>query len=105
MIPHLIEAGIDVLNPIQHVCPGMDRKGLKEKYGDRLLFHGGVDNQSVLPFGSPEEVRGETRQCLQTLGESGGYICCSCHNIQAGTPVENILALLDTVHNEGDRWL
>ncbi|MCA9412097.1 MAG: uroporphyrinogen-III decarboxylase-like protein [Candidatus Omnitrophica bacterium] len=105
LIPHLIEAGIDILNPIQHVCPGMDRGHLKGTSGDRLIFHGGVDNQSALPFGSPEDVRVETRECLRTLGDRGGYICCSCHNVQAGTPVENILAMIETVHREGNRWL
>ncbi|HEQ60436.1 MAG TPA: hypothetical protein ENN74_02385, partial [Firmicutes bacterium] len=57
VIPHLIEAGVDVLNPIQHACPGMERASLKERFGERLVFHGGVDNQSVLPFGSPAEVK------------------------------------------------
>jgi uroporphyrinogen decarboxylase len=101
LIPYLIEAGIDVLNPIQHVCAGMDMAALQEKYGDKLIFHGGVDNQSVLPFGTPDQVREETRNCLSTLGKNRGYICCSCHNIQAGTPVENILAMIETVRNEG----
>lgn len=102
LIPHLIEAGIDVLNPIQHVCAGMEMEGLKARYGDRVIFHGGVDNQSALPFGSPGQVREETRHCLNALGKGReGYICCSCHNIQAGTPVENILAMIETVKTEG----
>lgn len=105
LIPRLLEVGIDVLNPIQHRCPGMEMGPLKEKYGDRLIFHGGVENQAVLPFGSPDDVRREVRECLSTLGRGGGYVCCSCHNIQAGTPVENILAMIETVHTEGDRWL
>ncbi len=98
LIPRLIDCGIDVLNPIQHVCPGMDTVALGERYGDQLIFHGGIDNQSVLPFGSVEDVRAETQRCLETLGAGGkGYICCSCHNVQAGTPVENILAMIETV--------
>jgi len=98
LIAPLIDCGIDVLNPIQHVCPGMEMKGLKEKYGHKIIFHGGVDNQHVLPFGSAEDVRKETIDCLETLGKGReGFICCSCHNIQAGTPVENILAMIDTV--------
>jgi uroporphyrinogen decarboxylase len=96
LIPHLIEAGIDVLNPIQHVCPGMEMPLLKQKYGDRLIFHGGVDNQSVLPFGTPAQVRAETEACIEALGPDG-FICCSCHNVQAGTPIENILAMIQTV--------
>lgn len=101
LIPHLIEAGIDVLNPIQHACPGMEMAGLKQKYGQQLVFHGGIDNQSVLPFGTPQQVCEETLDCLQTLGKDGGYICCSCHNIQAGTPVENILTMIETVQKDG----
>lgn len=97
-IPLLIEAGIDVLNPIQHICPGMERTALKRDFGDRLIFHGGVENQHALPHGTPEEVRAETLACLETLGAGGGYLPCSCHNIQAGTPIENILAFIHTVH-------
>jgi len=98
LIPPLIECGIDVLNPIQHVCPGMDMGNLKEKYGQKIIFHGGVDNQHALPFGTPGEGRDETLNCLETLGKGReGFICCSCHNIQAGTPVENILAMIETV--------
>lgn len=102
LIPGLIEAGIDVLNPIQHVCPGMGMSGLKAKYGDQVVFHGAVDTQRALPFGTPEEVRAETLACLETLGAGrSGYICASCHNIQAGTPVENILTMIRTVHQQG----
>ncbi len=97
LIPRLLDCGIDVLNPIQHVCPGMGRSELKRKYGERIIFHGGIENQQVLPFGTAEDVRRETRQCMRTLGAGReGYIVCSCHNIQAGTPLENILAMVET---------
>lgn len=96
LVPRLIECGIDILNPIQHVCPGMDRAALKKDFGDKVIFHGGVDNQHALPFGSPKDVAHEVRECLETLGHGGGYICCSCHNVQAGTPVENVLAMIAT---------
>jgi len=102
LIPRLLDCGIDVLNPIQHVCPGMDRAELKRKYGARVIFHGGIENQRVLPFGTPEDVRRETRECLRTLGAGRqGYIACSCHNIQAGTPLDNILAMVETVQTDG----
>lgn len=101
LLPRLIEAGVDVLNPIQHICPGMDMAGLKQDFGQSLVFHGGVDTQAVMPRGTPEDVRNETRDCLNQLGRGGGFICCSCHNVQAGTPVENILAMIDTVQQEG----
>lgn len=98
LIGPLIDCGIDVLNPIQHVCPGMDTADLKREFGDRVIFHGGIDNQFALPRGTVDDVRRETRRCLETLGAGrGGYICCSCHNAQAGTPVENILAMVETV--------
>lgn len=97
LIPGLIECGIDILNPIQHVCPGMDRANLKQQFGNDLIFHGGVENQQILPMGTAAEVAEETRKCLDTLGKDGGYICSSCHNVQAGTPVENILAMINAV--------
>ncbi len=96
LIPRYIELGVDVLNPIQHICPGMDMAALKRDFGAKLIFHGGVDTQDVLPFRDPAAVCAETRACLEALGP--GFICCSCHNIQAGTPVDNILAMIDTVH-------
>jgi uroporphyrinogen decarboxylase len=98
LVPDLIGCGIDVLNPIQHICPGMDRARLKADFGGQVIFHGGVENQNILPFGSVEDVRREVVTCLETLGAGGGYIPCSCHNIQAGTPVENVLTLIETVH-------
>lgn len=98
LIPHLIDAGIDVLNPIQHKCPGMGLESLKAKYGDKIIFHGGVDTQDVMPFGTADDVRAETQRCIDILGAGGGYIPCSCHNIQAGTPIENILAMIETAH-------
>lgn len=96
LIPRLIDAGVDVLNPIQHVCPGMDCRELKAKYGDRLIFHGGVENQKILPFGTEEEVAAETKACLDELGPDG-YLPCSCHFAQADTPVGNVMALIQTV--------
>ena len=99
----LIDCGIDVLNPIQHACPGMNTVELKKEFGPRVIFHGGVDNQSALPFGTPEQVREETRRCLDTLGAScEGFICCSCHNVQPGTPLENILTMIETVQSSAN---
>jgi uroporphyrinogen decarboxylase len=98
LLPELLACGVDVLNPIQHVCPGMERTALKRDFGDRVVFYGGVENQRTLPFGTPDEVRAEVETCLRTLGAGGGYLPSSCHNVQAGTPVENVLAMLETVH-------
>ncbi len=98
-VPFLIECGVDILNPIQHICPGMERTALKRDFGNHLIFHGGVENQHVIPHGTPEDVRHEVRTCLETLGANGGYIPSSCHNIQAGTPPENVIAMIETVHS------
>jgi uroporphyrinogen decarboxylase len=98
LLGRILDCGVDVLNPIQHACPGMDRAELRTEFGHRVVFHGGVDNQTVLPRGTREDVRAEVRTCLRTLGaERMGYICCSCHNVQAGTPLENIFAMIETV--------
>jgi uroporphyrinogen decarboxylase len=98
LLRSILDCGVDVLNPIQHACPGMDLTELKKEFGRQIIFHGGVDNQSVLPRGTADEVRAEVRECLRTLGANReGYICCSCHNIQAGTPLENIFAMVETV--------
>ena len=99
LIAPIIDCGIDVLNPIQHACPGMEMRPLKEKFGDQVIFHGGVDNQHVLSMGSTEDVKQETLDCLESLGAGReGFICCSCHNVQPGTPLENILTMIETVH-------
>lgn len=97
LLPDILACGVDILNPIQHICPGMDRDALQRDFGGSVIFHGGVDNQKILPFGTADDVRQETRTCLDTLGRDGGFICCSCHNVQAGTPVENILAMIAEV--------
>ena len=101
ILPGLVELGIDILNPIQWRADGMDRAMLKQQYGSRLVFHGGMDNQYTLPFGSVEEVRQEVRDNLSILGAGGGYILAPCHNIQPITPVENILAMYETGYEEG----
>ncbi|MGP8270451.1 MAG: uroporphyrinogen decarboxylase family protein [Terracidiphilus sp.] len=96
----ILDCGVDVLNPIQHACPGMDMNELKREFGQRVIFHGGVDNQFALPRGTPEDVRREVRRCLETLGAGReGFICCSCHNVQADTPLKNILAMIETAQH------
>jgi uroporphyrinogen decarboxylase len=95
ILPDMIAAGIDVLNPIQWRCKGMEREALKRDFGDQLVFHGGMDNQYTLAFGSVEEVRQEVADNLRILGEGGGYILAPCHNIQAVSPPENIVAMYE----------
>jgi hypothetical protein len=94
-----IEAGFDVINPVQCSAAGMDPAGLKRKYGSRLVFWGGgVDTQKTLPFGTPHEVREEVLRRCEIFAPGGGFVFNSIHNLQAGTPVENIVAMLDAVH-------
>ena len=95
LIPELIELGVDVLNPIQPDAAGMDARALKDEFGDRLAFHGGVDIVNTLPRGTPDEVAAEVRRCVEILGEHGGYVLCSSHHVQPDTPVENVLAMYD----------
>jgi len=95
LIPWLIDKGCEVLNPLQWRLPGWDLGTLKRDYGDKLCFHGGIDNQFVLPFGTVEDVKQEVRRCTEALylSDKTGYILAPCHNIQAGTPIENVLAM------------
>jgi uroporphyrinogen decarboxylase len=101
IIPDMLAAGIDVLNPIQWRCKDMDRSRLKRLYGDRLVFHGGVDNQYTLAFGQVGEVQQEVIDNLHILGAGGGYILAPCHNIQVVGPAENVVALYDTGYEYG----
>ena len=101
ILPDMVEVGIDVLNPIQWRCLGMERKSLKKDFGDEVVFHGGMDNQQTLPFGSPEDVRMEVRENMAFLGGGRGYILAPCHNIQPLTPIENILTMYEEGKNSG----
>jgi hypothetical protein len=94
-----IEAGFDIINPVQCSAVGMDPFELKRKYGSRLVFWGGgVDTQKTLPFDSPQKVREEVLRRCEIFAPGGGFIFNSIHNLQAGTTVENIVAMLDAVH-------
>lgn len=105
-IPSFLEAGFDVLNPVQCSATGMDPALLKKSYGAQIVFWGGgVDTQKTLPFGSPEEVREEVLQRCEVFAPAGGFVFNTVHNIQAGTPVANILAMVKAVHEfNGTRW-
>jgi uroporphyrinogen decarboxylase len=101
IVPDMIEAGIDALNPIQWRSKGMEREGLKADFGRQLIFHGAVDNQYTLPFGSVAEVRQEVEDNLRILGGGGGYILAPCHNIQPVTPPENVVAMYQAGYELG----
>jgi uroporphyrinogen decarboxylase len=93
IIPDLIEIGIDVLNPVQTTCPGMDPVELKNEYGRDLTFMGGIDTVSLLPHGTPAEVYDATRRLIDVLARDGGYILSASHTVPPETPIENILAM------------
>lgn len=94
-IPELIALGVDVLDPIQPAGPGMSPESLRELGGGRLVFHGGMDMQKLLPGGTPDEVRAEARRYCDVLGRDGGYILGPAHLFQPDVPPENILAVYD----------
>lgn len=98
MIPELIAAGVDILNPVQCSAAGMDAKRLKKEFGDKITFWGGgINTQATLPYGTPDEVRQEVHERLETLSPGGGFVFSSIHNIVANVPVENIMAMYDEV--------
>lgn len=97
LIPRFIELGLDILNPIQPLAAGMEPEFLKKTYGDRLVFFGGICVQELLPKGSPEKIKSEVKRISRILSKGGGYILAPAHNIQADTPLENILALFEGV--------
>jgi len=102
LIPHFIEAGFDILNPVQCSAADMEPRELKRRFGDRVTFWGGgVDTQHTLPFGTPEQVRREVRERIETFGPGGGFVFNTIHNVQPQTPLENVLALYETVQGYG----
>jgi len=98
LIDEFIEAGFDILNPVQASAEGMDTAAIKSKYGDRITFWGGgVNTQVTLPFGTPAQVREEVRERIETFSRGGGFVFNAIHNVQAGTPVENVMAMFETL--------
>ncbi len=101
ILDDLIEIGVDALNPVQTDAAYMDPARLKEEFGHRISFWGGIDSSRILPWGTPAHVRGEVRRAIRTLGPGGGYILNSVHNIQPGVPVENLLAMFESAREYG----
>ena len=102
-IPDFIDAGFDILNPMQWSATDMDPKTIKDEFGHQIVFWGGgVDTQKTLPFGTPAQVREEVLRMCEVLSDSGGFVFGAIHNIQANTPAENIAAMIEAVR-EFDR--
>jgi len=95
---HFIDVGFDIINPVQCSASGMEPRQLKEKYGERLVFWGGgIDTQKTMPFGTPEEVREQVLERCEIFSRDGGFVFDSIHNLQALSPVENMVAMIDAV--------
>lgn len=98
IFPDLIEVGVDIFNPFQPEV--MDIFKMKESYGDRITFYGGVSIQKTLPYGTPKQVRKEIKTLLEKIGRKGGYILSPSHDTPGDVPVENILALMEVVQGQ-----
>jgi uroporphyrinogen decarboxylase len=94
-LDNLIEIGVDVINPVQVSARDMAPEKLKQRFGDRICFWGGIDSQHLLPRGTPEEVACEVHRIISFLGTDGGYVLGAVHNIQPDVPPENIVAMYD----------
>ncbi|MFC1879296.1 uroporphyrinogen decarboxylase family protein [Chloroflexota bacterium] len=102
ILDDLIEIGVDIINPIQTVVNGFeDTYALKERFGGRICFHGGIDVQQVLPNASVQQVRQEVAQRINDLGRDGGYILAPCHNINVDISIENVLATFSAAQEFG----
>jgi Uroporphyrinogen decarboxylase (URO-D) len=102
LLPDFVDAGFDIINPVQCSAAGMAPEELKKEFGDRATFWGGgVDTQRTLPFGTPEEVRTEVCSRLKIFGRAGGYVFNTTHNVQARVPAQNVLAMYETVRKCG----
>ena len=95
LLDDFIEMGVDIVNPVQVAAKDMDSSVLGQEFGGRLAFWGAVDTQQVLPYGTPEDVRAEVRRRVSDLAPGGGYVLGAVHNIQAGVPLANILAMYE----------
>ncbi len=102
LLPDFVDAGFDIINPVQCSAAGMAAEELKQKFGSRVTFWGGgVDTQRTLPFGTPAEVRREVSERLKIFGAGGGYVFNTTHNVQSRIPIENVQALYETVRDSG----
>jgi uroporphyrinogen decarboxylase len=97
LFPELIEIGLDIFNPLEPSV--MDPMEMKKLYGDKLTFYGGVDVERTMPYGTPDEVRAEVRELAEKLGQGGGYILQTSHQVLWDTPMENIVAYIETVRS------
>lgn len=100
-IPDLIECGIDILDPVQPAAKNMNRYDLKAEFGDKIAFHGNIDIQSVLPFGTKEEIEYEVRDAIKALAPGGGFLLSPAHNVQSDVNAENLVHMIECAHRYG----
>ena len=105
LLPDIVDAGFDILNPVQTSAADMDPQTLKDRFGQKLTFWGGgVDTQKTLPFGTPQQVRDEVLRRIEIFGRGGGFVFNTVHNVQAKVPAENLVALYQAVRQgRGDQ--
>ena len=101
ILPDLIEIGLEVFNPVQPNVPGHEPDELKAQFGDSLSFWGGIDQQYLLPRGTPEEIEADVKAKIEALGPGGGYMVAPAHILQGDTPVENVEAFIEAVKRHG----
>jgi len=103
LIPDLLDEGVQIINPVQTSCPGMEPERLKREFGRDLAFWGGgCETQGVLRYGTPQQVREQVRERLRIFGDGGGYVFCQVHNIMADVPPENVVAMYEAVHESAN---
>jgi uroporphyrinogen-III decarboxylase len=102
LIKDFIEAGFDILNPVQTSAVSMDPQKLKAKYGDKITFWGGgIDTQRALPFGTPKQVRREVHERIRIFAPGGGFVFNTIHNVQPRVPIRNVIAMYKAVRDYG----
>ncbi|MEK6647309.1 MAG: uroporphyrinogen decarboxylase family protein [Candidatus Firestonebacteria bacterium] len=101
LLPQLIEAGVDGINPLQTTAVDMDPVKLKAEFGNSLIFHGGVDLQHILPYGTVEEVREFVKNLIKVMSPGGGFILAACHSLPEDVPPQNIVAMLEAAAEFG----
>lgn len=101
IVGELADAGVEILNPIQPKAWQMDPRGLKDAWGNRIVFHGGIDTQEILPFGSAEQIEETVASTIRIMNENGGYIFAAAHNIQEDVPPEHLVHMFSAARRHG----
>jgi uroporphyrinogen decarboxylase len=101
LLDDMIDAGVDILNPVQHTAKNMNLKFLKQNFGDKLSFQGGIDQQNVLSQGTKKDIRTEVKNCIRKLAPGGGYILNAVHNIVPEVSGENLITMYKSAREYG----